>query len=112
MEQDKAFNETSIIYNYNLLCHGYSYVSGAGYRSVLTADDSYLACHLPIHLAKTKDFGSVRMFEAGASIGPHKGDMWGLGLLMRGLICVLLALPCGCFYVLEFKTCRSRDFLG
>ena len=34
----------------------------------------------------SKDFGSVRPFEAGAKIGPHKGDMWGLGLLMRGMI--------------------------
>lgn len=37
--------------------------------------------------AKLADFGSVRSFTAGAAVGPHKGDIWGLGLLMRGLIC-------------------------
>jgi len=37
--------------------------------------------------AKLADFGSVRPVQAGAKAGPHKGDMWGLGLLMRGMVC-------------------------
>ena len=37
----------------------------------------------------SKDFGSVRSFEFGAASGPHKSDIWGVGLLMRGLLCAL-----------------------
>lgn len=39
------------------------------------------------YTAKLADFGSVRPFQAGATAGPHKGDMWGMGLLMRGMVC-------------------------
>lgn len=42
--------------------------------------------------AKLADFGSVRPFQAGAKAGPHKGDMWGLGLLMRGMVCDITRL--------------------
>ncbi|CAJ1441197.1 unnamed protein product [Effrenium voratum] len=37
--------------------------------------------------AKLADFGSCRSFSPGGALGPHKGDMWGLGLLMRGMLC-------------------------
>mmetsp|Transcript_136432 Transcript_136432/g.323114 ORF Transcript_136432/g.323114 Transcript_136432/m.323114 type:complete len:576 (+) Transcript_136432:61-1788(+) len=37
--------------------------------------------------AKLADFGSCRSFSPALALGPHKGDMWGLGLLMRGMLC-------------------------
>ena len=50
-------------------------------------------------MALAKDFGSVRTFEAGATVGPHKGDIWGLGLMMRGMIWVSSVLVFFYFYV-------------
>eukprot|EP00931_Biecheleriopsis_adriatica_P007797 TRINITY_DN109052_c0_g1_i1.p1 TRINITY_DN109052_c0_g1~~TRINITY_DN109052_c0_g1_i1.p1 ORF type:complete len:612 (+),score=128.91 TRINITY_DN109052_c0_g1_i1:35-1870(+) len=36
---------------------------------------------------KLADFGSAKHFRQEQEAGPHKGDVWGLGLLMRGLLC-------------------------
>ena len=72
------------------------------YRSVLSLSNYRWGRAFAVHLLGrwSKDFGSVRPFEAGANVGPHKGDMWGLGLLMRGMIWFLSDLDL--LFVLSF----------
>jgi len=39
------------------------------------------------NLAKLADFGSAKTFELASEAGPHRGDLWSMGLMMRGLVC-------------------------
>eukprot|EP00930_Biecheleria_cincta_P017229 TRINITY_DN1375_c0_g1_i1.p1 TRINITY_DN1375_c0_g1~~TRINITY_DN1375_c0_g1_i1.p1 ORF type:complete len:685 (+),score=157.40 TRINITY_DN1375_c0_g1_i1:61-2115(+) len=39
------------------------------------------------NLAKLADFGSAKSFDLAAEAGPHRGDLWSMGLIMRGLVC-------------------------
>jgi len=52
-------------------------------RNVLLKEDK------PLHksLVKIADFGSARSVDTTQESGSHKSDIWGLGRLMRGLVC-------------------------
>eukprot|EP00439_Symbiodinium_sp_Y106_P030944 s2270_g3.t1 len=52
-------------------------------RNVLLKEDK----PLDKSLVKIADFGSARSVDTTQESGSHKSDIWGLGRLMRGLVC-------------------------